>query len=92
MTIEFNHDARHEKLVNRWAGLCMDLQGISISKMSATLDLAAANGVNGNAELDLDRLAAFKDFDFMHDMSGIARHINRETGKLEDYFLPRCAK
>jgi len=25
----------------------------------------------------------------MHDVSGIARHLNRETGRLEGCFLPR---
>lgn len=27
-----------------------------------------------------------------HDMRGILRHINRETGKLENFFLPRFAR
>jgi hypothetical protein len=28
---------------------------------------------------------------FGHDILGIARHLNRQTGALEDFFLPRFA-
>ena len=31
-------------------------------------------------------------FDFMHDINGINRHLNRNTYKLEDGFCPRYAK
>ena len=31
-------------------------------------------------------------FDFMHDINGINRHLNRRTYKLEDGFCPRYAK
>jgi len=56
------------------------------------MDLMAANGRNGNPELRLDRmLHDFDKFNFMHDAIGIQNHINRETGKIEDCFLPRCA-
>jgi hypothetical protein len=29
--------------------------------------------------------------DFSHDICGIRQHINRDTGKLEDFFTPRYA-
>lgn len=32
------------------------------------------------------------DFNFAHDVAGIRRRINRTTGKLENYFLPRFAQ
>ena len=41
--------------------------------------------------LDLDRLEAFPDSDFAHDIGGIARHIDHATGVLGDCFTPRCA-
>ena len=31
------------------------------------------------------------DFNFLHDIYGIAAHLNRETGQLERCFLPRAA-
>ena len=32
-----------------------------------------------------------RDEDVLHDVFGIARHLDRETGKLKDCFLPRFA-
>jgi hypothetical protein len=40
--------------------------------------------------LDLKRLASFPDSDFAHDIFGIQRHFR--YGKMQDCFLPRCAK
>jgi hypothetical protein len=41
--------------------------------------------------LDLEKLLKFPDFDFIHDVVGIANHINHDTLKIEHCFLPRCA-
>lgn len=41
--------------------------------------------------LDLQKLLDFPDGDFFHDVNGIVRHMNRETKKLGDCFMPRCA-
>jgi hypothetical protein len=59
-------------------------------KRGMVLDLSTCNA-NG-CPLDFEKLLSFPDFDFSHDISGIGRHINRETGKLEHCFLPRCAR
>lgn len=40
--------------------------------------------------LNLDKLLAFDDSNFMHDVMGINRHLNRETLEMEDCFWPRC--
>jgi hypothetical protein len=53
------------------------------------MDLSAAQN---SAPMRLQDLLHFADPDFAHDVWGIARHINRETGQLEDCFLPRCAR
>lgn len=39
--------------------------------------------------LKLQELLEADDFNFVHDVTGIIRHINRQTGKLENCFLPR---
>lgn len=44
--------------------------------------------------LQLDAMANEKrvdQFNLMHDIYGIAAHLNRENGELEGCFLPRCA-
>jgi len=41
--------------------------------------------------LQLAELLRADQTDFVHDIFGIRRHIDRETGKLKDFFLPRYA-
>ena len=67
--------------------------GYSLPHKRTTLlmDLMAADGVNGNAHIDWQKMLDAPATDFVHDVSGIQRHINRATGVLEDCFLPRCA-
>jgi len=64
--------------------------GITKDRISTAMDLLAVN--NQGCSLDFQRLLAFPDFDFTHDVCGIARHVNRDTGKLQNCFLPRCAR
>ena len=42
--------------------------------------------------LRLTDLFKADDFNFLHDVGGIGQHLNRETGELEDHFLPRFTK
>jgi len=57
------------------------------SHMDVAMDIEAAH-CNGNP-LKLDKLLAADDFNFAHDVFGIRRHLNRETGALNDCFSPR---
>ncbi len=63
--------------------------GVDADKLSVFMDIDNANHV---CPLDLDKLEAFDDGNFAHDIIGIYRHLNRETQQLENYFTPRCAK
>lgn len=47
-----------------------------------------ATHANG-CPLKLQALLDADEFNFLHDAIGICRHLNRETGKLENCFLPR---
>ena len=58
--------------------------------MELEMDITAVH-CNG-CPLDLSKLLAAPAFDFAHDIRGIQSHINRATGCLEDFFLPRCAR
>lgn len=62
---------------------------LSADIMSTEMDVIATNA-NG-CPLDMKKLLGFDDFNFAHDIGGIARHLDRTTGKLGDFFLPRCS-
>lgn len=53
------------------------------------MDITACH--NMGMKLKLRQLAFADDFNFAHDVFGIARHLNRETGAIEDCFVPRFA-
>lgn len=58
------------------------------SRISRIMDLEACHA-NG-CPLDLTKLAGFDDFNLLHDVCGIASHLDRKTGKLTGHFLPRA--
>lgn len=55
------------------------------------MDLVAVKA-NGMPELDFGRLLNSSGQDFAHDIVGIERNLNRQTGKLENCFVPRAAR
>lgn len=55
--------------------------------MDADMDITACH-CNGNP-LRLNDLLAADDANFAHDVFGIYRHIDRETGALKNCFSPR---
>jgi Family of unknown function (DUF6874) len=63
-------------------------QGVSFDTFECDMDLTACHA-NG-CPMDFAKLLAAPDFDFIHDVAGIRRHINRETGQIENCFMPRC--
>ena len=64
--------------------------GVKYSQMDAVMDIEACH--NNGCTLKLSELLEADDFNFAHDIFGIRRHINRNTGKLEHCFLPRFSK
>jgi uncharacterized protein DUF6874 len=64
--------------------------GITYDLLTTEMDIVACHA-NGNP-LKLDELLHADDSNFGHDVFGIRRHINRDTGKLEDFFSPRFSK
>lgn len=54
------------------------------------MDLSATH--ENGCRLNLQKLLDAPDFDFFHDIRGIHHCLNRETGELADFFLPRCAR
>lgn len=54
---------------------------------STSMDLIACH-THANP-LDLAAMEKGDEFDVMHDIAGIARHLNRGTGELGGCFIPR---
>jgi len=58
-----------------------------VNALELNMDITATHA-NG-CPVKLRELAGAPKLDFAHDVCGIQRHINRETGQLEDCFVPR---
>jgi len=63
--------------------------GIAYSRMDAQMDVEACHS-NG-CPIQWDALLLADDANFAHDIFGIRRHIDRNTGTLRDFFIPRFA-
>lgn len=61
----------------------------NLDRMSMVMDLMATHA-NG-CPMDFAQLLAADDFNLAHDVFGIHRYLNRETGQLTDCFRPRFA-
>ena len=62
---------------------------LPVERRDILMDLTAVHA-NG-CPLRLDELAGADEFDFIHDVFGIRRHLDRSTGKLGGCFVPRFA-
>ena len=62
--------------------------GVPFDSLSLRMDLSAVHAVT---PLRLVELADASEFNLMHDVVGITRHLNRVTGTLKEYFVPRYA-
>lgn len=60
------------------------------ARIEVLMDIVATHA-NG-CPLRLADLLAADDANFLHDIGGIARHLNRETGQLGGFFRPRFAQ
>ncbi len=74
------------KIAKRAADLAKHI-GIRYDLLLASMDITACH-LNGNP-LMLQELLDADNGNFAHDILGIRIHINRETGELEDFFVPR---
>lgn len=77
-----------DKIVARVAKLLKE-RGEKLDRQSTRMDLIATHA-NG-CPMDFAKLLAADDFNLCHDVFGIARHLDRKTGELTNFFRPRCA-
>lgn len=96
MDIKFNTGPGEAEIIHQIVDRAMAMARKATNRapgfrpIDLTMDITATH-CNGTP-LKLRELLDAPDFDFSHDVFGIMRHINRETGQLEDCFLPRCAR
>ncbi len=60
------------------------------SKLDWEMDITACH--RNGTPLDLKKLCDIDHANFAHDVFGIARHLDRKTGELRNFFVPRCAR
>lgn len=72
--------------------ICERAEKMNINKGDRFTMIMDLDNTNQSIGLKLNELLNACDIDFVHDITGIQSNINRETGKLENYFLPRYAK
>jgi len=63
--------------------------GFDLKYQTVEMDVSACHITN---PLKLDDLLAADDSNFGHDVFGIRKYINRETGELTDCFSPRYSR
>jgi hypothetical protein len=89
-----DRDRREMLLIGEIAGRAMrlyeSLGHIEVQHATIVLDLMSCHYVA--QPLRLAEMLFGRDSDFLHDVAGINRHLDRETLKLKDCFLPRFAK
>lgn len=61
---------------------------VRVERRDILMDISSAHLSGGN-KLRLEELLAADDMNFIHDVAGINRHLDRETGKLMNCFSPR---
>ena len=78
-------------IAQRYESICNELNIEPDARWTTMMDMEKAAQ---SLELDVDalrRLWEFDNSDFIHDIGGIKRHIDRLTGEIGGCFLPRCS-
>lgn len=90
--VQFTTTGDEAKLIGKIAVRAAKLGMLTgwYDRQTLIMDMTAAHS-NG-CPIDFERLLSADDFNFAHDVAGIANHIDRETGKLAGHFLPRFSK
>jgi hypothetical protein len=61
-----------------------------VDRQNVILDITVCHF--GPQRLRLDDLLAADDFNFLHDVAGINRHLDRDRNELKDCFTPRFSQ
>lgn len=91
--VSFNVSQKDKAIIHKIAKRASEKAtkiGFSYPIMTVEMDITAVHA-NGN-RLRLRDLRDADDFNFCHDVLGIRTHLNRDTGHLENFFVPRYSK
>lgn len=91
--VNFEVTEKEEELITKIAGRASRMFksfDIQYPLLDIMMDITATHA-NGN-KLKLKALLEANDFNFSHDVGGIRSHLDRETGKLMDCFIPRYSR
>lgn len=91
--VKFNANNLEMELMKKIAARARTMaegQGVDYPVPTILMDLEACH-CNG-CPLDLQKLWLSSDGTFEHDVFGIQRFLDRETGQLTECFDPRCSK
>jgi len=89
----FKHTTKKEELVliSKIAKRALEnMEDTHGDLLSLTMDIQAVH--ENDFPLRLQELHDAGEFDFFHDVFGIVIHLDRDTGKLKDCFVPRYAR
>lgn len=93
-TVSFDVIEADAKVIRKIATRARALEtahgGRARTAMDWWMDITAAHA-NGNP-LRLAELLKTDDFNFMHDVFGICRHLDRRSGQLTGFFSPRFSQ
>lgn len=84
-TIDWNATKKEQNIIEKIAARAIENFGGEF--IDTVMDITACH-LNGTP-LRLQELLEAPMADFGHDINGIARFMDRETGELSGYFLPR---
>lgn len=82
-------DALIQMILERYRNVTRRLGLIPANHVDVMIDIIA---VHQSIPLDLEALVNARENDFLHDMAGIRRYVNFETGEVDKSFVPRCAR
>jgi len=84
------HDIELIRKIAERATALYEQHGREADHATVVMDLITV--IDHGCPLHLDDMLHADASNFLHDIAGINRHLNRLTGKLEDCFLPRFAR
>lgn len=87
--VSYKADPHELEMVEAIANRAFHLIDYPIDRFSLEMDLIVCH--KNGCPLKFDELLQTDDLNFVQDVFGISRNLNRETGRLSRNFWPMCA-